>query len=137
MPCQQCSALLVCRLVLHPLLHCSLNTLQQVPVCFSPVFVASCSASSQVFFLLKESELTPSGANLLDGRYAVFGYVTQGQDNLGIFKVRARGRGPQPSGAGKMGHWLLVVAAQLDFLLAGCWNTRNIDSSCAGLWGPP
>jgi cyclophilin family peptidyl-prolyl cis-trans isomerase len=45
------------------------------------------SASSQVFFLLKESELTPSGANLLDGRYAVFGYVTSGQDNLGIFKV--------------------------------------------------
>lgn len=45
------------------------------------------SASSQVFFLLKESELTPSGANLLDGRYAVFGYVVQGQDNLGIMKV--------------------------------------------------
>jgi cyclophilin family peptidyl-prolyl cis-trans isomerase len=45
------------------------------------------SASSQVFFLLKESELTPTGANLLDGRYAVFGYVTQGQDNLGLMKV--------------------------------------------------
>lgn len=35
------------------------------------------SASSQVFWLLKESELTPSGANLLDGRYAVFGYVVE------------------------------------------------------------
>ncbi|MEW5302037.1 MAG: hypothetical protein WDW36_004849 [Sanguina aurantia] len=45
------------------------------------------SASSQVFFLLKESELTPSGANLLDGRYSVFGYVTNGQDNLGNMKV--------------------------------------------------
>lgn len=45
------------------------------------------SASSQVFFLLKESELTPSGANLLDGRYAVFGYVVSGQDNLGVMKV--------------------------------------------------
>jgi cyclophilin family peptidyl-prolyl cis-trans isomerase len=45
------------------------------------------SASSQVFFLLKESELTPSGANLLDGRYAVFGYVTSGQDALGQMKV--------------------------------------------------
>jgi cyclophilin family peptidyl-prolyl cis-trans isomerase len=33
------------------------------------------SASSQIFWLLKESELTPSGANLLDGRYAVFGYI--------------------------------------------------------------
>eukprot|EP00882_Tetradesmus_deserticola_P003426 GHRQ01003622.1.p1 GENE.GHRQ01003622.1~~GHRQ01003622.1.p1 ORF type:complete len:418 (+),score=198.69 GHRQ01003622.1:128-1381(+) len=45
------------------------------------------SASSQIFFLLKESELTPSGANLLDGRYAVFGYAVQGQDNLGLMKV--------------------------------------------------
>ena len=33
-------------------------------------------AGAQVFWLLKESELTPSGANLLDGRYAVFGYIT-------------------------------------------------------------
>eukprot|EP00889_Picochlorum_renovo_P006155 jgi/Picre1/33185/NNA_008510.t1 len=38
------------------------------------------SASSQVFFLLKESELTPTGSNLLDGRYAVFGYITEGAD---------------------------------------------------------
>eukprot|EP00878_Enallax_costatus_P008831 GHUV01009231.1.p1 GENE.GHUV01009231.1~~GHUV01009231.1.p1 ORF type:complete len:353 (+),score=121.32 GHUV01009231.1:507-1565(+) len=45
------------------------------------------SASSQIFFLLKESELTPSGANLLDGRYAVFGYVIQGQEDLGTMKV--------------------------------------------------
>lgn len=28
--------------------------------------------------LLQESELTPTGSNLLDGRYAVFGYVTEG-----------------------------------------------------------
>merc|ERR1711879_136236 len=40
------------------------------------------SASSRIFFLLKESEPTPSGANLLDGRYSVFGYITQGQDLL-------------------------------------------------------
>jgi cyclophilin family peptidyl-prolyl cis-trans isomerase len=40
-----------------------------------------------VFFLLKESELTPTGSNLLDGRYAVFGYVTQNQDSLGLMKV--------------------------------------------------
>lgn len=45
------------------------------------------SASSQVFFLLKESELTPSGANLLDGRYAVFGYAVEGQDALGLMRV--------------------------------------------------
>jgi cyclophilin family peptidyl-prolyl cis-trans isomerase len=35
------------------------------------------SASSQVFWLLKESELTPSGANLLDGRFSVFGYIIE------------------------------------------------------------
>ena len=34
----------------------------------------------QVFFLLKESELTPSGTNILDGRYGVFGYVVEGQE---------------------------------------------------------
>lgn len=45
------------------------------------------SASSQVFWLLKESELTPSNANILDGRYAVFGYVTENQDYLADLKV--------------------------------------------------
>ncbi|MEM7770596.1 MAG: peptidylprolyl isomerase [Cyanobacteria bacterium P01_A01_bin.37] len=34
-------------------------------------------ASSQFFFLKFQSELTPAGLNLLDGRYAVFGYVTE------------------------------------------------------------
>ena len=42
----------------------------------------SFQGSSQIFFLLKESELTPSGANLLDGRYSVFGYITEGADLL-------------------------------------------------------
>ena len=32
--------------------------------------------------LLQESELTPTGANLLDGRYAVFGYAVEGADLL-------------------------------------------------------
>ncbi|CAM8985063.1 unnamed protein product [Rhodiola kirilowii] len=45
------------------------------------------SASSQVFWLLKESELTPSNANILDGRYAVFGYVTDNEDYLADLKV--------------------------------------------------
>ncbi len=40
-------------------------------------------ASSQFFFLLFEADLTPAGANLLDGRYAVFGYLVEGQDVLG------------------------------------------------------
>ncbi|XP_004489294.1 peptidyl-prolyl cis-trans isomerase CYP38, chloroplastic [Cicer arietinum] len=45
------------------------------------------SGSSQVFWLLKESELTPSNANILDGRYAVFGYVTKNEDFLADLKV--------------------------------------------------
>ncbi|KAE8689324.1 Peptidyl-prolyl cis-trans isomerase [Hibiscus syriacus] len=45
------------------------------------------SASSQVFWLLKESELTPSNANILDGRYAVFGYTTENEDFLADLKV--------------------------------------------------
>lgn len=45
------------------------------------------SASSQVFWLLKESELTPSGANLLDGRYAVLGYVVDGAELLADVQV--------------------------------------------------
>ncbi|KAB5521124.1 hypothetical protein DKX38_025443 [Salix brachista] len=45
------------------------------------------SASSQVFWLLKESELTPSNANILDGRYAVFGYITENEDYLADLKV--------------------------------------------------
>ncbi|XP_057485136.1 peptidyl-prolyl cis-trans isomerase, chloroplastic-like [Actinidia eriantha] len=45
------------------------------------------SGSSQVFWLLKESELTPSNANILDGRYAVFGYVTENEDFLADVKV--------------------------------------------------
>ncbi|KAL4447585.1 hypothetical protein ABPG75_004804 [Micractinium tetrahymenae] len=45
------------------------------------------SGSSQFFWLLKESELTPTGANLLDGRYAVFGYVTQGSELLKEMQV--------------------------------------------------
>lgn len=40
------------------------------------------SASSQFFFFLFEPELTPAGINLLDGRYAIFGYVTEGNDIL-------------------------------------------------------
>ena len=38
--------------------------------------------SSQIFFFLFEPELTPAGLNLLDGRYAVFGYTIEGQDAL-------------------------------------------------------
>lgn len=45
------------------------------------------SGSSQFFWLLKESELTPTGSNLLDGRYAVFGYVTDNSDLLKNMQV--------------------------------------------------
>jgi peptidylprolyl isomerase len=40
------------------------------------------SASSQFFFFLFEPELTPAGRNLLDGRYAVFGYMIEGKEVL-------------------------------------------------------
>ena len=43
--------------------------------------------SSQFFFFLFEPELTPAGANLLDGRYAIFGFVTQGAEVLGQLKA--------------------------------------------------
>ena len=42
--------------------------------------------SSQVFFFLFEPELTPAGTNLLDGRYAVFGYTIEGKDVLAKLK---------------------------------------------------
>lgn len=45
------------------------------------------TASSQIFWLLKESELTPSNANILDGTFAVFGYVTQNEDLFADLKV--------------------------------------------------
>ncbi|MEB3307811.1 MAG: peptidylprolyl isomerase [Cyanobacteriota bacterium] len=38
--------------------------------------------SSQFFFFLYEAELTPAGLNLVDGRYAAFGYVVDGFDVL-------------------------------------------------------
>lgn len=38
--------------------------------------------SSQFFFFLFEPELTPAGLNLLDGRYAIFGYLTEGKEIL-------------------------------------------------------
>jgi cyclophilin family peptidyl-prolyl cis-trans isomerase len=45
------------------------------------------SASSQFFFLLREAELTPSGTNILDGRYSTFGYVIENQELLRDLKV--------------------------------------------------
>ena len=38
--------------------------------------------SSQFFLFLSEPELTPAGLNLIDGRYAAFGYVVGGFDVL-------------------------------------------------------
>lgn len=43
--------------------------------------------SSQFFFFLFEPELTPAGRNLLDGRYSVFGYVTEGKEVLEQLKA--------------------------------------------------
>jgi peptidylprolyl isomerase len=38
--------------------------------------------SSQFFFFKFDTEVTPPGFNLMDGRFAVFGYVTKGADVL-------------------------------------------------------
>ncbi|MEM8602908.1 MAG: peptidylprolyl isomerase [Cyanobacteria bacterium P01_H01_bin.121] len=46
--------------------------------------------SSQFFFFLYEPELTPAGSNLIDGRYASFGYVVEGQATLENLKVGDR-----------------------------------------------
>ncbi|MBD2460704.1 peptidylprolyl isomerase [Oscillatoria sp. FACHB-1407] len=43
--------------------------------------------SSQFFFFLFEPELTPAGANLLDGRYSIFGFVTEGKEVLEKLKA--------------------------------------------------
>ena len=37
-----------------------------------------------MFLVLKVSELTPSNSNILDGRYAIFGYVTQNEDFMAV-----------------------------------------------------
>ena len=38
--------------------------------------------SSQFFFFKFDTELTPPGFNLMDGRYSVFGYVVEGKEVL-------------------------------------------------------
>jgi peptidylprolyl isomerase len=43
--------------------------------------------SSQFFFFLFEPELTPAGLNLLDGRYTIFGYITEGKEVLQELKA--------------------------------------------------
>ncbi len=51
-----------------------------------PEFDAN-GGSSQFFFFLFEPELTPAGRNLLDGRYAVFGYLTEGKEVLASLRA--------------------------------------------------
>lgn len=51
-----------------------------------PEFDAN-GGSSQFFFFLFEPELTPAGRNLLDGRYAVFGYLTEGKEILASLRA--------------------------------------------------
>ncbi|NEQ99559.1 MAG: peptidylprolyl isomerase [Cyanothece sp. SIO2G6] len=43
--------------------------------------------SSQFFFLKFQSELTPAGINLLDGEYAVFGYIIENKQLLDKIQV--------------------------------------------------
>jgi cyclophilin family peptidyl-prolyl cis-trans isomerase len=85
------------------------------------MFSSACSSLAgflQIFFLLKESELTPSGANLLDGRYAVFGYAVNGQDNLGLMKV---------------GRWLRDGCVSFEVLHTLCINASRATQIKTGL----
>lgn len=43
--------------------------------------------SSQFFFFQFDKEITPVGFNLMDGNYAVFGYILEGKDILGNLEV--------------------------------------------------
>eukprot|EP00466_Bigelowiella_natans_P021295 jgi/Bigna1/92923/estExt_fgenesh1_pm.C_990010 len=45
------------------------------------------SADTQIFWLLKDNDMTPSGTNVLDGRFAVFGYTTKNNDALRELRV--------------------------------------------------
>ena len=44
------------------------------------------SGSTQFFWLLFESDLTPAGKNMLDGRYSCFGYTVEGAELLKAVK---------------------------------------------------
>jgi len=44
------------------------------------------SGSSQFFWLLFDSDLTPAGKNVIDGSYPCFGYVVEGADFLTVIK---------------------------------------------------
>ncbi len=43
--------------------------------------------SSQFFFFLYEAELNPAGRNLIDGRYAAFGYIVEGEEILNKLEI--------------------------------------------------
>ncbi|KAK4531896.1 hypothetical protein CCYA_CCYA10G2753 [Cyanidiococcus yangmingshanensis] len=56
-------------------------------LCFARNEFEANSGSSQFFWFLFEPDLTPAGRNLLDGRFAVFGYTTEGAFFLRDIKV--------------------------------------------------
>ena len=51
-------------------------------VYFSESFDDVNDGATQFFFLTKESEVTPSGTNVLDGRWSVVGYAVDGAEGL-------------------------------------------------------
>ncbi len=48
------------------------------------------SASSQFFIFIAEPDLTPAGLNLMDGRFAAFGYITDGLEVMYDIKPEDR-----------------------------------------------
>lgn len=62
------------------LVYCSAKSYKRTPLPQPDKMCITCQHLAHR--LLQESELTPTGANLLDGRYAVFGYAVEGADLL-------------------------------------------------------
>ena len=54
------------------------------PLCTDPYCTTHYAV--QFFWLLFDSDLTPAGKNLLDGRYSCFGYTTEGARFLSDLK---------------------------------------------------
>jgi hypothetical protein len=75
---------------------------------------------------MQESELTPTGANLLDGRYAVFGYVTEGAQLLKEMQVRRRRTRLLEQGVQAFGALIWVVCGTVAH---SCWRTGHHEKA--------
>ena len=74
---------------------------------------------------MQESELTPSGANLLDGRYAVFGYVVEGQELLQQLQVRLQSATlSELHGLQQTAYWLISLRCNVWTMVRSLHSTK-------------